>query len=547
MLALIPFFRVGFTTGDDIESYLIRLQGFSYWLTDAASYAKEQGRFYFYLNPLGNIPYLIDNFYFTKIVQYVSLLSAYGVFVYFVFRIFRSRVLSLVLLLALIVWTQITFNHHIPTIAYPFSFCFSFILCLSACLLFIRYTETMRYRMVIYSALLFFITFCFYENYLLFLGVFGLYVLVRNIRMRSLKKVFKTPQLYKEIVPYLLSGLVYIVIYLSFQHFYSPNYTGTLIAESFSFSHFCQILWHCTTVVLPALNFFRELPILTFGHPGGLIAHIGYALTHAPIRVYMEAVAACILFVYYIRREDVKIPYSKLIAGIVISIVLSFFFHSLIGITEKYNADWYKWMRGYTTSFYAIFGITLAILLSLFAILQKIKPYKWLYRTIVTGASTLMFATIILTGYANEYISRDWQRSQNRFFLLDELAAGGYFENIEENSIFYGADLQNPCYSAAQITKADHIIGRYIQIKSGRSYFYESCPEDLYKTAAQHPSAHIYRLNIKEPDENYGMILSVSDVGTVENLQNQAIDSIPALSADHFYYAPRGGFNLQQK
>lgn len=350
--ALIPFFRVGFTTGDDLEYYLTRLQGLSYWLTDAAAYAKGQGRFYFYLTkPLGNIPYLIDHFYFTKVVQYVSLFAAYGVFAYLVFRIFKSRTLSLILFLMLIVWTQITFNHHIPTIAYPFSFSLSFILFLSACLLFIRYTETMRYRMVIYSALLFFVTLLFYENFLLFLGVFGLYILIRNIRIHSLRKVFKTSQLYKEIVPYLLSGLVYVGIYFTFQHAYSSNYTGALVAENFSFSHFCQILWHCTIVVLPALNFIRELKILTFGHPGGLMAHVGFALTHAPVRVYIEAVAACILFVYYIRRWRVNIPYSKLIAGIGIALVLSFFFHSLIGVTEKYNADWYKWMRGYTTSF----------------------------------------------------------------------------------------------------------------------------------------------------------------------------------------------------
>lgn len=545
VLTLIPFFRVGFTTGDDLEYYLTRLQGFRYWLTDAAAYAQGQGRFFFYLSkPFGNIPYLIDNFYFTKTVQYLSLLAAYGLFAYFVFKIFKSRTLSLVLLLLLITWTQITFNHHIPTIAYPFSFSFVFILCLWACLLFIRYTETARYGLVIWSAVLFFIAALFYENCLLCSGVFGLYILIRNIRIHSLKNVFKTPAFYKEILPFCLAGMVYLSCYFGYRFLVTSDYNGTALAGHFSLSHFWRILWHCTVIVLPALNFFMEQSVMAFGDSCGTIAHTGFALLHAPARVYILAATTCLLFVYYVRKNDVRIPCAQLIAGIVIAVGLSFFFHSLIGATEKYNAEWYSWMRGYTTSFYALFGITLTISLALFGLMQVCEPYKWLYRTMLTAATALLFISLVLTGYANEYISREWQHSQNRFCLLDGMAQSGYFAYLPEGSILYGADLQKPTPYAAQVTYSDYIIGHYIRIKSGRHYFYEVHPGDLSKTAAQHPSARIYRLNLSKPDQHDGMLLSVADLGVAGNLKETPVDSMPALATDCFYYAPGAGFQV---
>ncbi len=211
ILTLIPFFRIGFTTGDDIEYFLNGRQGWRYLFEETDRLAKEQGRFFFYLTmPLGNIPYLIDNFYFTKIVQYGSLILSYFLFAYFVFKIFKSRNLSLILLLMLATWMQVTFNHHIPITAYPFSFSFAFSLDIIACLLFIRYLETGRYKWVAWSALIFFSTLLFYENNILFLACWGVYILVRNIRRFSLNKVFVKSEFYKEIVPFILAGCIYI-------------------------------------------------------------------------------------------------------------------------------------------------------------------------------------------------------------------------------------------------------------------------------------------------------------------------------------------------
>ena len=546
ILALIPFFRVGFTTGDDLDFYMNHLQGFHYWLTEAASHANEHGRFFIYLTkPFAYVPYLVDNFYFTKVVQYLSLLAAYGIFAYFVFKIFKSRDLSAVLLLALITWMQITFNHHIPITAYPFSFPFAFSFCLLACILFIRYTETERYSLVVWSAALFLVSLLFYENYMLFLGAFGLYILIRNIRLHTLKNVFKTPAFYKEILPFCLTVIIYIIPYFIYRHYHISNYNGTVLAHDFSFSHFCQILWHCTTIVLPGMNFLMEQSTLVFNSPllGGYTPNLFFALTHAPVHVYVLAVLTCLLFVYYIDRNEIRIPRAKLIKGIVIAVALSFLSHALIAATERHNADWYSWMRGYSTSFYALFGMTLAILLLLFGIIQACRPHKWLYRIALTGATALMFAAVVLTGLSNDHISREWQRSQNRFAVLDELAKSNYFKHIPDGAILYAPDLQQSINWGIHINRPPQFIERYLCVRSGKQYFYATEPDDVYALAEKYPDARVFCLNTGETVKACEMMLAVSDMGKAQDL-SRPVETWRAKTADIFYYSPTKDYVL---
>ncbi len=547
ILTLIPFFRIGFTTGDDIEYFLNGRQGWRYLFEETDRLAKEQGRFFFYLTmPLGNIPYLIDNFYFTKIVQYGSLILSYFLFAYFVFKIFKSRNLSLILLLMLATWMQVTFNHHIPITAYPFSFSFAFSLDIIACLLFIRYLETGRYKWVAWSALIFFSTLLFYENNILFLACWGVYILVRNIRRFSLNKVFVKSEFYKEIVPFILAGCIYIVVYTAFQHHFMTHYAGNALADNFSLSNFFQILWHCTTIMLPCMNFLMEQSAIEFNSVllGGYTPSLLFALTHAPVRVYVWAFLACTLFIHYLHALHVSIPRRKLILGIAFALALSFLVHVLIAATRKYNTEWYIWMRGYTTSFYALFGITLALALCLFGILQMVRPYKWLYETITVMVTGLMFVTLVLTGMANDNLSREWQRSQNRFNMLDEMAKAGYFDQIPEGSILYGPDLQYSLNWGYHITKQPYGIGRYLNVRSGKTYFYETTPEGVRQTAAAHPEARIYCLQTGETVKAHELMLSVAEVGTGDELHEKPLEAWRAQTADIFYHSPTTDYVL---
>ena len=79
IITLAPLFNVGIITNDDFEYYITSLRGMDYWWEDAQCYANSSGRFYLLLvKPIFYIPYLVDNFFYTKVVQYVTLLVSYG-------------------------------------------------------------------------------------------------------------------------------------------------------------------------------------------------------------------------------------------------------------------------------------------------------------------------------------------------------------------------------------------------------------------------------------------------------------------------------------
>ncbi len=126
MLTLWPFFKVGFTMADDLEYYITTRGGDLF--TDAYWYAKDAGRFYFLITKtLYSVPYLIDNFYFTKIVQYVFLLLSIVLFAVVVKKVFRLKEFALLVFLLIFAFLPVTRGYHfMPIISYPFFFTFSF-------------------------------------------------------------------------------------------------------------------------------------------------------------------------------------------------------------------------------------------------------------------------------------------------------------------------------------------------------------------------------------------------------------------------------------
>ena len=160
LLTLLPFFNIGFTTGDDFEYYNTASKSFSDQWHLAKEYSRYAGRFYFLFTKFFYyVPYWVDSFVFTKAVQYLSLILCYILFAYVVYKLFKSKTIAFVTYLFLILDTVVSSNIFIPTIAYPFFFSFSLIVFETGILLYINYKESGGYWRVILSAILFFASF----------------------------------------------------------------------------------------------------------------------------------------------------------------------------------------------------------------------------------------------------------------------------------------------------------------------------------------------------------------------------------------------------
>lgn len=553
IITLIPFFNIGFTTGDDLEYYLTYLKGETW--NAACIYAQKQGRFFFYFTqPFNSIPYLFDNFYFTKIVQYGTLILSYLLFTQLVYKIFKSKTIAGYTLLLLIMNTAITFNNHIPFIAYPFYFTFSFCLCLISVLLFIKYTETCQYKYIIYSAILFFITLLFYEAYLIMLFFMCLYIFIRSRKNRGKIQTYHNKTFYKEILPFILIGILYVILYFSFKFFifqsqHSDNfYEGSSFAKNFSWSHFFDILLQCTIINLPFQSYLYYQENVAFntllitGHQNDL----WYILTHAQPIAYINALIQCFIFVFLTSKIKHSISWKKIGWGLFIALLVSFAVHILIGISEKYNSDWYRWMKGYVTSYYSYFFTMLFIILCLYALIKLNSFNKIFHYISIVFCSCLIFSISIITNYTNDNLSREWIRSQHRFVIIDHLIEQKAFDEIPTNAIVYIHDLYHSEQWGHCIVQNYSKIDDYIILKSKHPMIIANTKDELVQLVAKYPNAPIYYINQKETVKNTELLLSITQINknSIHFSHEKPFENANCQTAAIYYYSPTKDFTL---
>lgn len=550
LITLLPFYNVGFTTADDFHYYITAQEGVSSWLADAEMYARSSGRFYFLLTKyFYYVPYLIDHFAWAKLVQLSTLLACYFLFSYVISRIFKSQKLGAFTLLFLIFNTAIGGGMHYPPAAYPFYFSFSFMIFLTGILLFIKYTETGKSGYLWGAASLFFTSYLFYENYLLFSLFFCCYLLFRNGHRLGWTKILKNKTFYKEMLPFVLSILFYIIIYFAYKqyiiHTTNPEYTygGIALAGNFSISHFFTILNKCTFYVFPGRIHYLNLERITINSLSinGFYNNFLFILGHASALAYVNALIQCLILYFLIQSIDTqRISWKQIIISVIVAGLVAYLSHVLIAISEKYNAEWYGWMEGYVTSFYSYFGIMFMFAM---IVVAGIKAFK-------SGAPKFIFSLLICctffyfsveNTFTNEHLSREWQKSQNRIKVLDLMSAENYFQTIPEGAIIYTEDIHNTSFIGLMLCNGTRDFENFIALKSHRSYLFAINERELIQLSKEHPDRPIYYMQTTESKKNCELLMACSHISQTDT--NEVRRSV-ADAADIFYYSPTKDYLL---
>jgi uncharacterized membrane protein len=552
ILTLLPFFQVGFTTADDFQYYNVAQGNWETWLNDARGYAENTGRFYFLATKyFYYVPYLIDNFAWAKFVQYSSLILCYLLFSYVVLKLFNSKKLGMLTFLLLISFLMIGTGWHYPPAAHPFYFPFSMILFLAGILLYVNYIEKKGYWRIILSALLFFLSFLFYENYLVFAVFFCAFVMLYHWRTSGFVNMLKDKSTYLELVPYVVTLVLYTACYMGYRYYLSHSlgnshpYEGAMFAHQLNISNFFKILNKCTLYALPCstywLNETREMmannsPLIS-GHYNNLL----FILTHAPVVAYINALIQCGILWFLTHKADFKkVSWSSLAIGIVAAMFFAYTAHILIAITEKYNAEWAYWIEGYVTSFYSYFGIILTFALIIIAILKACgtERIRWIARLL---CCVLLFAGSILTYYMNDLVSKEWKKSQNRVTTLQLIAEKGFPDEIPENALIYDEQLHHTSNHALSICNGTHDFEDLIISLSKRQYNFAYHKEDLLQHYAESPGTPLYFMQVTESKKNGELLMVFSHITHLDscNVYNSLADE-----ADIYYYSPCKNYTL---
>jgi hypothetical protein len=514
VISLTPFFKIGFTISDDLEYYLTFLKGDYY--QDARIYANYSGRFYFLITkPLYSLVYATGSFVGLKILQYGCLLFAYFSFTYLIQKLFHSKKLSVALFVLLVCCTPATPCLHIPFIAYPCFFTVSFALFCWALILYVKYTETDRYALIIYSALLCFVSMLFYENYLVFVLLFGIAILIRNLYRSGIRKAFTTKLLYRELLPIAIAAILYVVLYFLFRQFVDNQYDGSSFAHPLNWKNFFGILRRCTFAVAPLHQFKHGFEVMSVNSQSvvGHFQNYRFMLTHASLAAYTNALVVSFLTAYFLKNFKNKLSWKALCVATVAAVIFAFSAHLLIAVSSKYNLEWGSWLAGYVTSFYSYFGVILAMLLIGYALYKLVFRVQYL-RTLMGAALVLsLFGIVVIDTSTNEHISHEWARSQQRFTILDEMIADNAFSQMGESDILYCPSMyQSGLWGNSLFGININRMNEYILLKSGKQLSECENMEQLKELLAQDSTRRVLLLDMKEGMTHNDMLVTMTSV-----------------------------------
>ena len=549
ILTLLPFFLVGVSNVDDFLYFNIAHTDLNNWRNDAVLYAHGQGRFYYLITKyFYYIPYLFNSFAWTKFVQYSSLCICYLLFSYIVYRIFKSRKLGALSLLFLVFNTSIGYYiGYVLPIGYPFYFTFSFILFLCGVLLFINYTEKGNSWRLVFSALLFFASSLFYEDYLAFTLLFICFILIRNWKRLGFSIFWKNKSFYLELIPYVAVLFLYMVCYFGYRFYLlhvlglTPQYSGAQMTTNFNWRNFFLVLnnWSFYNVPGRICSFGKAQSLMVENSllPGGHVGSIWFMLTHSTAVAYLNALIQCLILWFLIKRHDFdRIPWRVVAVGIFAALVFALSANVLVAITEKYNADWAINMKAYVTSFFSYFGVMLVIVL-LVAVTLKLSKTPVARKSLCVCWCVVFFCFSVINYYVNDHMSRVWKKSENRITMLKLVGDKGFFDSLPDGALIYTEQLQQTSEHGRQICDLVPNFEMYISslVDNPEKLVFAKDQEELQSKIKESPDVPVYFMQATESKKFCELMMCFSHISCFDTAD---ISLSKADKSDIFYYSP---------
>ncbi len=419
--------------------------------------------------------------------------------------------------LLLITFLTVTPHYFIPIISYPFFFTFSFSVFLISILLLLKYNGAKKYRYLLFSAILFFISLLFYETYLIFGFFIGCFIIIKSF-VENKKNMFHKTSFYKEVLPFISVAAIYVIVYFAYRYNIQTNegfYEGSSFAKDFSIANFFKILWNYNKAAFPTFVYHASQDVISQNSllEAGHQHNFWYILRNSPIIVIVNAILQCIVFFFLCKEMKPNISWKKIGFGILVVALISISAHILLACSEKYNTtSWHK-HNGYVTTFYSYFCVTLIIGLTIYACIKACYRNNYLKYSILSLFTIILFCVSIIIGYSNDHLSRDWQKSQNRFVLVDQLVKENIFDAIDSNAIIFDAELSKTIScSGYWICDGGFRWKDYIFIKTGKKFNLTPDVNTIKEQMELNPQQEIYYIAKYETAKNTDVLVALSKI-----------------------------------
>ncbi|MBP1629745.1 MAG: hypothetical protein H6Q15_638 [Bacteroidetes bacterium] len=410
LITLYPLTKIGFTVGDDIYTYVEFCKG--HWAHIVGDLPYISGRFYLiFIRYVVAVPYLINNPTYFDIMYILPIALSFILFTRLIKRVFNSNPITLFAAILLASCFQIAGFHSITT-AYPFYFTFSFCLILISFHLFISFYERNRKYLLYTSAIIMLIATLFYETYLVYYLVF-LFIAIWKNNAFSLINKEKIIKIFKELFPFILGGVLYLIAYFGFQLFYPPKYDGAYISKDLTLCGLFQTATLMSKLSFPLQTYVDYRDVL-LSHPTSLDA------TFKPYRIDLIIAIQGLIVValaYYAMNKYKAIKYIHLLYGFIMGICLVYLPLLLVCASSRYYlASW----NSYVPTFFSYFGYTLCLVMLLSAILNLLSFSKITRISFQILFCILLFWVTVITQTTNRAVAEDMELSSFRFEMAED-------------------------------------------------------------------------------------------------------------------------------
>ncbi len=464
ILTLFPLLDTGFVSVDDMRNNITFLTERDSIFARTYQIAVGQGRFNFFISFITTVvPNLVDSIVFYKTITFVHVLLNLLLFAWVIQIFFRSKLFTLFsfgffCLSLQDLWEHFLLLHDPFHGQLPLTFVFL------SLIYFKKHIETNKYFHLGFAAFLFFLGSCVYEASISYLFLFfALSIFYSNnisgSRFKNLIHLF---------FPYLLSFIIFMVLYFAFRIIHPSKYAGTSLDLS-SLPKILHVIYQFAISSFPTYIF--QIKYYIFQQFSDTFAGIG-TFNHYLTSIRPEWIVRAILgsFLTY------ALLTSRAIIFTTKTFMAALFSGSLLIISPTLPVSLVKqyqdWVAGgciaYVVTYYSFFGWVFFLSSILFFLNQQIFSsfFSKLYIAIITF---LVGGISLLTSYSNHYIAYSQTQSHQKWKIVDEFLKISK-EQIPENSIIYAPSLLSHSMNIAAPERTywteyfSHKAGKRIQV-----------------------------------------------------------------------------------
>ncbi|MBO4488330.1 MAG: hypothetical protein J5741_01580 [Bacteroidales bacterium] len=380
-----------------------------------------------------------------------------------------AQMTALVLLCAFTIHTGFS-----GVIGFPFWFTFSFLFLLISLLFLLRYKETQKYRSLLLSALFMFITTTFYEAYLAYYIV--IYLLLRSqydnhlYREKTIRRKF-----IKELLPFVVCGVVFIAVYFILFHIVSQYYSGT----DWCFSPL-KILRSWGNIILysiPGMSFYQyRIPLADLSGDPNFKYSFFYMLFHAGAMAWVKGLLAALLFYVTFAMLEFKTKGKKLWFALLVAVMMAILPHLILSCSTKYIQDIFD---SYVTTIFSNFGM--AFIIVVLFLLGRHYLSKWpVAQTVyaVLFACGLLILAVVVQ-FTNEQVMQDVKRANLRYTQAEQFLKKQKIKPDGTMPVWTGRFQVTPTYTGKDICAGKNTN---VQVYLGLSGNFETDYTHFYQT-----------------------------------------------------------------